>query len=134
VWNKLRHKRNYYARRNYYLGKRKKWREQNADRQRLNQQRWWSEHQTEAREYRRRRRVRISEKRFTVTKRDLNRLLSRYNNSCAYCLEPSEPLHLDHVTPLKLGGRHSIGNLLPACASCNGSKQARLLAVWRHRR
>lgn len=40
---------------------------------------------------------------------------------------------MDHVIPVVRGGRHAIGNILPACAACNGSKHAALLVVWRHR-
>lgn len=37
---------------------------------------------------------------------------------------------MDHVIPLARGGRHGIGNVLPACQPCNSSKGARLLAEW----
>ena len=35
------------------------------------------------------------------------------------------------IMPIIRGGRHSIGNLLPACGSCNSSKGAKLLVEWR---
>jgi 5-methylcytosine-specific restriction endonuclease McrA len=67
-----------------------------------------------------------------VTDRDLVRLVRRHRGMCAYCgLRPYE--HFDHVIPLVRGGRHSIGNLMPACAPCNLSKGSRLLADWRQR-
>lgn len=67
-----------------------------------------------------------------VTARDLVWLVRRHGGMCAYChTRPYE--HFDHVIPLARGGRHSIGNLLPACARCNLSKGARFLADWRHR-
>lgn len=40
---------------------------------------------------------------------------------------------MDHVVPLSRGGRHSIGNILPACESCNLSKHASYLVEWRRR-
>jgi len=52
---------------------------------------------------------------------------------CAYCGSPG-PVQIDHVVPLARGGRHSIGNVLPACAGCNISKHAALLAEWRYLR
>jgi hypothetical protein len=68
-----------------------------------------------------------------VTQRDLRRLIQRHHGLCAYCqIKPWQ--HIDHVIPLARGGRHSIGNLLPACQDCNQSKGARLLADWRNRR
>lgn len=66
----------------------------------------------------------------TVIERDLRRMRHRLRGLCAYCRErPAETL--DHVIPVRRGGRHSIGNLLLACSSCNPSKGARLLADWR---
>lgn len=70
---------------------------------------------------------------FVVTDRDIARLLERWRYRCAYCGTQTR-LHLDHVVPLARGGRHSIGNLLPACQACNQSKNARLLADWLLRR
>jgi 5-methylcytosine-specific restriction endonuclease McrA len=71
---------------------------------------------------------------FTITARDWRRVLHRYRNACAYCGATGVPLDQDHVIPISRGGRHSIGNLVPACDFCNGSKSARLLAEWRYRR
>jgi 5-methylcytosine-specific restriction endonuclease McrA len=69
-----------------------------------------------------------------VTPRDIRRLVGRFQGRCAYCGVRPEKLHIDHVVPIAKGGRHSIGNLLPACKTCNLSKHATLLAVWLHRR
>lgn len=69
----------------------------------------------------------------TVTERDWRRLCARYDNRCAYC-GASEELQKDHIIPITKGGRHSIGNLLPACKPCNSSKNDTLLVKWRGRR
>lgn len=69
---------------------------------------------------------------FLITERDIARLLDRYRQSCAWCLLPlPDRWHLDHVIPLTRGGRHSIGNLVPACAPCNQSKTNKLPVEWR---
>lgn len=68
----------------------------------------------------------------SVSGHDLLRLVRRYGGKCAYC-GIADHAHFDHVVPLSRGGRHSIGNLLPACAHCNLSKGSRLLADWRLR-
>lgn len=65
-----------------------------------------------------------------VTERDWRRLCARYFNRCAYCAE-AKPLTMDHIVPVVRGGRHSIGNLLPACRSCNARKRTRLIVEWR---
>jgi 5-methylcytosine-specific restriction endonuclease McrA len=67
-----------------------------------------------------------------VTERDWKRLLARHDGRCAYC-GSSGRITVDHILPLSRGGMHSIGNVLPACFSCNASKRDRLLIIWRHR-
>lgn len=67
----------------------------------------------------------------TISARDWTRLCRRYAGACAYCGLTPAKLVMDHVVPLSKGGRHGIGNVLPACATCNGSKAAKLLAEWR---
>lgn len=65
---------------------------------------------------------------FKITPKELQRLL---NDSCYICGAPSE--HIDHVMPLSKGGRHSIGNLAPACQRCNLRKNALLLIEFKMR-
>lgn len=66
-----------------------------------------------------------------VSARDWKRLVNRFDGRCAYCGVRPEQLDQDHVIPLSLGGRDAIGNILPACRSCNSSKSDRLLIDWR---
>lgn len=47
-------------------------------------------------------------------------------SKCAYC-GSSENVQLEHVIPLKRGGKHSLDNLVLACKPCNISKNAKLL-------
>jgi 5-methylcytosine-specific restriction endonuclease McrA len=65
-----------------------------------------------------------------ITLRHWQRLLDSYRNACAYCSSKSE-LTVDHVIPLARGGRHAIGNIVPACRSCNSRKSARFVMEWR---
>lgn len=62
--------------------------------------------------------------------RDWLTLVERYRHRCAYCGE-KRTLTKDHVIPLAKGGRHAIGNILPACKPCNTSKADKLLYEWR---
>ena len=41
---------------------------------------------------------------------------------CAYC-GADEPLTIDHVFPVALGGSSYISNIVPACETCNKQKQ-----------
>jgi 5-methylcytosine-specific restriction endonuclease McrA len=68
-----------------------------------------------------------------VTPRDWRRMLLLYKHACAYCGRGNLELHAEHVVPIARGGRHAIGNLLPACKTCNGSKGSKLLSEWRYR-
>lgn len=69
-----------------------------------------------------------------VSERDWERLVARYQGRCAYCGVRPDELTMDHVVPAARGGRHSIGNILPACRSCNGAKHALLLIEFKVRR
>lgn len=62
-----------------------------------------------------------------ITNKEIARLLSQ---PCIYCQSKINTT-IDHVIPLDRGGRHSLGNLAPACHSCNSKKQARFIMEWR---
>lgn len=49
---------------------------------------------------------------------------------CFYCRKAGK-LEADHATPLSRGGSDDIGNILPACKSCNSSKGSRTVAEFR---
>lgn len=79
---------------------------------------------------------------FQVSGRDLMRLKSRNRNQCSYCgiqlnvgngRDFPNSLQWDHVIPLSRGGRNSIGNIVPACRSCNIAKGASTVMEWRRR-
>lgn len=65
-----------------------------------------------------------------VQPRDWERLIKRFRSRCAYC-DSEGDMTMDHVVPLSRGGTHSVGNILPACLSCNSSKNNKLLVEWR---
>ena len=75
---------------------------------------------------------RLAVERFLVSESDWLQLCRRFGERCAYCGDVAK-LTIDHVVPITRGGRHSIGNLLPACRSCNASKNNRFLVEWRGR-
>lgn len=65
---------------------------------------------------------------FFILPRDVRRLHARYRGQCAYC--DSKATSLDHVIPISRGGVDGIGNLIPACWSCNSSKHQKLIIEW----
>lgn len=56
---------------------------------------------------------------------------ARLGNVCFYC-GGAKKLTVDHNVPLARGGTDNIGNILPACRSCNSKKNARtaLEFIW----
>lgn len=65
-----------------------------------------------------------------VFKISVTELIKLYASPCFYC-GSKDLIEADHVIPISRGGRHSIGNLVPACRSCNGSKGKKLLVEWK---
>lgn len=56
------------------------------------------------------------------TRRQWQRLCTKYGNRCLCCGAREVPLTADHVIPLSKGGSNSIRNLQPLCRSCNAAK------------
>lgn len=71
---------------------------------------------------------------YTFLPRDWHKLLIRYDHRCAYCQVQTHKLTRDHVVPLARGGSHGIGNIVPACPSCNSAKGQMFLSEWKHTR
>lgn len=58
-------------------------------------------------------------------------VLSRNGGVCVYCAEPATAV--DHFHPIAGGGADAPWNLVPACASCNSSKNDSDPYVWMRR-
>jgi 5-methylcytosine-specific restriction endonuclease McrA len=113
----------------------RQWRDANPERYAEMLRDWGTRNRTRRSEYRARRRARKANG--FLSERDWSRLVNRLGGRCFYC-GSAEPMTIDHIIPLARGGRHTIGNVIPACLSCNCSKQDRLIVEWRaarhHRR
>jgi 5-methylcytosine-specific restriction endonuclease McrA len=53
---------------------------------------------------------------------------------CAYCGATGAPLQRDCVLPVSRGGRYTLDNIAPACASCNASKCNDEVTGWLRRK
>lgn len=53
---------------------------------------------------------------------------------CAYCGAIEVPLQRDCVLALSRGGRYTLENIAPACASCNASKCNEEVTGWLRRK
>jgi len=52
---------------------------------------------------------------------------------CAYCGATDQPLQRDCVLAISRGGRYTVENVVPACASCNTSKCNEEVTAWLRR-
>jgi 5-methylcytosine-specific restriction endonuclease McrA len=55
-------------------------------------------------------------------------------NGCAYCGASDGPLQRDCVLAISRGGRYTVDNVVPACASCNTSKCNEEVTTWLRRK
>ena len=53
---------------------------------------------------------------------------------CAYCGAADGPLQRDCVMAISRGGRYTLDNVVPACASCNASKCNDEVTGWLRRK
>ena len=61
---------------------------------------------------------------------ELRARLETFGGACCYCGTKGQPLEADHFLPLSAGGTHNASNIVPACKSCNSSKNARDPEQW----
>lgn len=66
----------------------------------------------------------------TLSVSEWKRIKSEFANSCAYCGVQTDDLQQDHFVPKSLGGNHEVGNIIPACKSCNSSKNNKEFSIW----
>lgn len=77
--------------------------------------------------YQKRRALELNAEIKIVTLKEIRKLR---NGPCFYCAKKGITA-IDHVIPLSRGGRHSIGNLVSACITCNTSKHAKYISEWK---
>jgi 5-methylcytosine-specific restriction endonuclease McrA len=128
----------------YDKDKRKKYYEENKERYKLNGKIYYKNNLNRKREcgkqYRLNNRDKIAivnQKRraikkqlpYTLTITQWNTIKKHFNNSCAYCGKKSK-LEQEHFIPLSKGGGYTECNIIPACRSCNSSKQDTYFYQW----
>jgi 5-methylcytosine-specific restriction endonuclease McrA len=64
-----------------------------------------------------------------LTRHQLQHRFSLFGNCCAYCGN-SGKISIDHVMPLSKGGLDEHSNIVPACKTCNSSKNAKDVKDW----
>lgn len=56
-------------------------------------------------------------------------IFAAHRFACLYCGAVGH-LEIDHVRPVKLGGKSNLENLAPACTGCNRNKKDHRLRDW----
>lgn len=64
---------------------------------------------------------------------ELKERFAQFDNQCVYCLS-RDRITADHFIPIALGGFDCLRNLVPACKSCNSSKQGHDPLKWMRRK
>jgi len=69
-------------------------------------------------------------KRKTVSKKTRFEIFKRDSFTCQYCGKkaPDIVLHLDHITPVSMGGKNNLLNYVTSCVECNTGKGATMLS------
>ena len=101
---------------------------QNKEQRAITKRAWQKANPEKVREYTERRRIRKTQNgEYQITEKELKKL---YESLCIYC-GSNKRITLDHVIPISRGGSHGIGNIAPACLSCNSSKSDKTIMEWR---
>ena len=65
----------------------------------------------------------------TLTTEQWYAICQAFNFECAYC-GAKHNITMDHVVPISKGGLTILTNVIPACGSCNSSKQNKDIIEW----
>ena len=98
-----------------------------------NTRRWRQNHPEYKEDHAKKERIRRFKKKASrtldYTTSQIDARVAEFDNCCAYCGSTGK-LSIDHFIPLAQGGFDCIGNMIPACISCNSSKQDSDPLIW----
>lgn len=102
----------------------------NPDKTKAAMAKWAKTHPNQPRASAAKRRVqKLANGVFEISPKEISKI---YASNCFYCGNFGK-MTMDHVIPVSRGGTHSIGNLVPACQSCNFSKHNYTVMEWKLR-
>lgn len=126
----------------------KAWASQNKERIKETGYRWAKNNPEKSREIKRAweqrnpdsRRAKVQRYRSRAANNETRLILAKeikrlYSSPCFFC-DSQERIEADHIIARDRGGRHSIGNLMPLCRSCNASKRDKTIMefrIWKKR-
>ena len=97
-----------------------------SEKGRLRRQNWVENNNDKLRGYEHRRRARAQGVASDFSEDDWQVTLSAFGEKCAYCGQDKSPLEQDHWISVSRGGAYTLGNIVPACKSCNCSKRNKM--------
>lgn len=106
------------------------WRNNNLEYDKQRKAKWSAENLDKRRMSYHKRNIKLKENIFYISDKEIKKLLS---SPCFYC-GSIKNIQIDHIIPVSKGGRHSIGNIVPACRSCNASKCDKYLIQWNRKK
>lgn len=65
----------------------------------------------------------------SLTIEEWDKIKNDFRNKCAYCGKEL-PLTQEHFIALSKGGEYTVNNIVPACQSCNSSKNNKDFFIW----
>lgn len=108
--------------------RRREWKKRNPDKVKASRQRYQTNNRAVRRLNLQRYRTRKREAHtYPYTLLELETRINQFDRCCAYCQSGLDCgvrgwSQIDHFLPLSKGGTDTIGNLVPACISCNSAK------------
>lgn len=107
----------------------KRWRDNSKEHIRDQHREYYRAHPEVARKWHHKRNAKKMRLPRSFTREEWSETREYFGNVCAYCGEPLK-LTQDHFIPISAGGGYVMGNIIPACFSCNSSKNDTPFADW----
>lgn len=104
-----------------------KWRNENLDYDKQRKAKWSAENLDKRRMSYHKRQAALMGNSYYISEKEVKKILK---SLCFYC-GSNQNIQIDHVIPVSKGGKHSIGNIVPACRSCNASKCDKYIFQWK---
>lgn len=116
----------YRKHREHYLEQMKDWAARHPEASREIKRRWNAANRESLRLRTQLRRARLATSEGCFTEKEWRELCARYDHRCL-CCGMWEPLTVDHVVPVSMGGSSYIENIQPLCGPCNSRKGAKAI-------
>lgn len=100
------------------------WRSDNPELLRQIRASWKAKNKQRIRVYKQTRRARIASSSGVLSIDIASRLFESQRGQCANCRKKLDVYHIDHITPLALGGANEDSNIQLLCPPCNWRKNA----------